>query len=566
MRKITNQLILILCFALLPQVASAMQLGKLSIYSALGEPLNVEIELLATNSEDLVNLSASLASEEEYKALGINKTPIQQNIKVNVVQKPNGVAVVQLTSTEVIVDPFLDLMLQVLGSDGQLSREYTLLLDPSVNAEKSSQLPVVESLKMVGAQSSDEQAVKTVMGDSLSSVAKRLKIHDVNLDQLLLGLYKANPSAFIDGNMNRLKVGEIIRVPSQESFHAISKDEAKAEVRAQVESWQVYSAKLANIASYSDSSDSNSKNQNAGKIVTDASDKTLSSSEASADVVKLAKAEDGQKDNGANQIASLEDDLAAKKSAIKETDAKSALLEKQISDIKQLLVIKNKNLAGAQESAKRNNASLTYKFTPISLSVLGLLSVLLVVIFLRRRRDKKLIMTQRFMGDSQNTKMTDVLASKVTVRPAIPMQELEEKLDVPEFLAAEPATESQVKPREVDFSGIDLTFEDAPNLNKPNVIAAPIPDAFNGDFSNLLKVDVKTQQNKTVRKSKSSSAKSSAQLFSIESAEVATKLELAIAYIDMSDKKGARKLLTEALKEGGPQQRERAQALIDSLA
>ena len=52
----------------------------------------------------------------------------------------------------------------------------------------------------------------------------------------------------------------------------------------------------------------------------------------------------------------------------------------------------------------------------------------------------------------------------------------------------------------------------------------------------------------------------------MESAEVATKLELAIAYIDMSDKKGARKLLAEALEEGGPQQRERAQALIDSLA
>jgi pilus assembly protein FimV len=566
MRKITNQLFLILCFALLPEVASAMQLGKLSIYSALGEPLNVEIELLATNSEDLVNLSASLASEDEYKALGINKTPIQHNIKASVVQKQNGVAVVQLTSTEVVVDPFLDLMVQVLGSDGQLSREYTLLLDPSVNAETSSQPPVVESPKVVGGQSSDEQAVKTVMGDSLSSVAKRLKIHDVNLDQLLLGLYKANPSAFIDGNMNRLKVGEIIRVPSQESFHAISKDEAKAEVRAQVESWQVYSAKLADIVSYSESSDNNFKNQNAGKIVTDASDKAVSSKEASADVVRLAKAEDGLKDNGANQIANLEDDLAAKKITIKETDEKSALLEKQISDMKQLLVIKNNPLAGAQESAKRNNPGFPYKLTSIVLSVLGVVSVLFVAMLFRRRRDKKLLMTQRFMGDSQNTKVTDVLASKVTTRPAITTQELEEKLDVPEFLAAEPAAESPVKPREVDFSGIDLNFAVAPDLNKPDVMAAPIPDAFNGDFSNLLKVDVKPQQSKTVRKPKSSSAKSSAQVISMESAEIATKLELAIAYIDMSDKKGARKLLAEALEEGGPQQRERAQALIDSLA
>jgi pilus assembly protein FimV len=542
-----------------------MELGKLSIYSALGEPLNAEIDLLATSSEDLVNLSASLASEEQYKAQGINKTVIQQNIKVNVVQKPSGV-VVQLTSTEVVEDPFLDLMVQVLGSNDQLSREYTLLLDPPVNGETSLQAPVVESPKAEGVQSSDDQVVKISRGDSLSSIAKRLKIRNVNLDQLLLGLYKANPSAFIEGNMNRLKVGEIIRVPSQESFHTISKDEAKAEVHAQVESWQVYSSKLADVVSYSDSSDSNSRNQNAGKIVTDASDKTVSSAEASTDVVKLAKAEDRQKDNGANQIANLEDDLAAKKSAIAETDAKSALLEKQISDMKQLLLLKNKPLAGAQENSKRNNARLPYQLTPIVLTVLVLLIVLFVFVFLRQRKDKNLLMTKRFKGDSQNTKITDVFANKVTTHPAIPPQELEEKLDVPELLAAEPAIEPQVKPREVDFSGIDLTFEVAPELNKPDVIAAPIPDAFNGDFSNLLKFDVKPQQSKTVRKSKSSSAESSAQVTSIESMEVATKLELAIAYIDMSDKKGARKLLAEALKEGGPQQRERAQALIDSLA
>lgn len=565
MRKIRNQLILILCFSLVPQFASAMELGKLSIYSALGEPLNAEIDLLATSSEDLVNLSASLASEEQYKAQGINKTVIQQNIKVNVVQKPSGV-VVQLTSTEVVEDPFLDLMVQVLGSNDQLSREYTLLLDPPVNGETSLQAPVVESPKAEGVQSSDDQVVKISRGDSLSSIAKRLKIRNVNLDQLLLGLYKANPSAFIEGNMNRLKVGEIIRVPSQESFHTISKDEAKAEVHAQVESWQVYSSKLADVVSYSDSSDSNSRNQNAGKIVTDASDKTVSSAEASTDVVKLAKAEDRQKDNGANQIANLEDDLAAKKSAIAETDAKSALLEKQISDMKQLLLLKNKPLAGAQENSKRNNARLPYQLTPIVLTVLVLLIVLFVFVFLRQRKDKNLLMTKRFKGDSQNTKITDVFANKVTTHPAIPPQELEEKLDVPELLAAEPAIEPQVKPREVDFSGIDLTFEVAPELNKPDVIAAPIPDAFNGDFSNLLKFDVKPQQSKTVRKSKSSSAESSAQVTSIESMEVATKLELAIAYIDMSDKKGARKLLAEALKEGGPQQRERAQALIDSLA
>ena len=83
-RKIIKQLVLVLCISLLPQVASAMELGKLNVYSALGEALNVEIELLSASPEDLVNLTATLASEEQYKAQGINKTAIQQNIKTNV--------------------------------------------------------------------------------------------------------------------------------------------------------------------------------------------------------------------------------------------------------------------------------------------------------------------------------------------------------------------------------------------------------------------------------------------------------------------------------------------------
>ena len=131
-----------------------------------------------------------------------------------------------------------------------------------------------------------------------------------------------------------------------------------------------------------------------------------------------------------------------------------------------------------------------------------------------------------------------------------------------------------MKENAVDLAEISLNFEPVQlepiQLDPIDVAVATIPDAFSGDFSNLLKVDLKSDPRLTlvapsqpkIKLSEDNTIKSDFP----ESDEVLTKLELAAAYIDMDDKEGALELLAEALKEGGPKQRERAQALIDSLA
>jgi pilus assembly protein FimV len=50
-----------------------------------------------------------------------------------------------------------------------------------------------------------------------------------------------------------------------------------------------------------------------------------------------------------------------------------------------------------------------------------------------------------------------------------------------------------------------------------------------------------------------------------ENQDVDIKLDLVAAYIDMDDKEGARELLEEVIKEGGPQQKQRAEQLLASL-
>ncbi len=820
-KSIIKQICLALCIALLPLSVFATGLGKLTVFSALGEPLNAEIELLSVSPEELASLSVALASQDQYALQGIDKTAIQHNIKAQLSKKTNGVNVIQLTSTQVVTDPFLDMLIQVVWSDGQLSREYTLLLDPPEYSVANLAPPVVESSKpivdlaknstpssSVANPAIDEktssnlinkivdrdsykksyvfspktQSITTVKGDSLSGIAKSVQVEDVNLDQMLMALYAANPSAFEGENMNRLKVGQVIHVPSQEILKGISKDEARREVHAQVSNWHAYTAKIAEEVSQSKPSDELANRQSSGKIVTQAEDKATPVTEGTHDVIKLAKTqspkqvESSQAEANKNEKLTknnLNDDLAANNNAIKETDERSAALEKQIADMNKLIAIKNKSMSEAQKNAEKTkkNAveapSILEVVDPIILttvaSVLGFM--LILWLWLIRKHKKQLESSLKvdtpvnsdsfadFMAEiggpassfqpdfstesgsivdthevdpiaeadvflaygrqtqaeeilkdaiqkhperyevhlklltiyaeNKNTSAFELLAVELfsqlgsndpvwvnvselglTIDPdnklyhrakdsgalvldsldklgisdfsdAVLMDDihdsnaelgghslnsadsLNDTLDFEsemidfnkDFISADSPNSSMLsaeitlpvlnesgsdleeisfdvpeysdtqdlpplKENAVDLAEISLNFEPVQlepiQLDPIDVAVATIPDAFSGDFSNLLKVDLKSDPRLTlvapsqpkIKLSEDNTIKSDFP----ESDEVLTKLELAAAYIDMDDKEGALELLAEALKEGGPKQRERAQALIDSLA
>jgi pilus assembly protein FimV len=126
---------------------------------------------------------------------------------------------------------------------------------------------------------------------------------------------------------------------------------------------------------------------------------------------------------------------------------------------------------------------------------------------------------------------------------------------------------SSNKPLEMDLTEISLDFEANTQLAPFDLAADPIPDAFNSDFSNMLKMKVEPQPVKSsLQATTSKVVTKKSKMSNDESPDIATKLELASAYIDMQDKEGALELLAEAIREGGPDQRKRAQALIDNLS
>ena len=576
---------LIFCMIAMPWLAHAASLGKLNVFSALGEPLNAEIELTSVSAEEFPSLTASLASDDFYLSQGVDKSAIQKNISISVTKKPNGDPVIQLSSSQAVTDPFLDMLIQVVWTDGQLTREYTLLLDPPSYSASRAAAPTIESAKPITepnsaqqrlfaslvaagkrnhsrnalSESASGQTITTVKGDALSAIALRLNIQEVDLDQLLIGLYQSNPSAFA-GNINRLKIGQVLQIPSLETLQAIDKKEAKAEVRAQVSNWQAYSAKLADAANEAEASDVASNSQSKGRIITE--DKTTPAPEANRDVVKLAKV-DASKESAssgnqadlessvANKITNLQDDLAAKQKEIKEANDQSAALAKQIADMKKLLAIQNKTLAEGQQRAAqtKDKKIISDFFGSVAFLASGvLLAVLAGFLLWVKRKNKTNLST--FSLDTENTVDTQAIES-IENAETLPSNE---DVDV----------SAQEVPH-LNLSGITLNFDSVEHLNTTSASAAPIPDAFNGDFSNLLKVE-KFDAPKKAKVGRPAKVSRSAKTGGEDSAEVATKLELAAAYIDMADKAGALKLLTEALKDGSPAQCERAQALIDSLA
>lgn len=391
LRRIT----LAVYFALMPVAADAAGLGKLTVISGLGEPLNAEIELLSTTPEELSTLTAAIAPEEAYAVQGLERSALHTAIQVEVGKKPNGEPVLKLSTRQPVSDPFLDMLIQVDWATGRLLREYTVLLDPpgysnnapigsaAVRAPTTQASPSPAAPATAGdastatpagqsaanqstaqgnqtSQAPDESAASqeytTVQGDTLSSIARRLQVEDVSLEQMLTGLYNANEDAFVGGNMNRLRVGQIIRVPGPEELQSISRTDAAQQVRVHSADWNAYRNRLAGVvADAAPSAEDTDTQTSGGKITTAAEDKAAPSAAGPRDVVKLSKSDanaaSGDSKAMQDRINALQEEVIAKEQATQEANERTALLEKQIADMQKLLAIKNQSLAEMQKNA-----------------------------------------------------------------------------------------------------------------------------------------------------------------------------------------------------------------------
>jgi pilus assembly protein FimV len=192
-------------------------------------------------------------------------------------------------------------------------------------------------------------------GDTLHKIAEGVKPSNVSLEQMLVALYRENKGAFSGGNMNRLKTGQILKVPSAEEVEKIEPKEANREYRTQVSDWKSYRDQLAGGVAASPAP-AESSTSASGRISSAAVTPPPSSAPASGDVLKLSKSEAGKAGARAGaatqeRMNALQEELTAKDKALRESQSRVADLEKQIRDMQRLAELKG-GAAPGKESSK----------------------------------------------------------------------------------------------------------------------------------------------------------------------------------------------------------------------
>jgi pilus assembly protein FimV len=204
-----------------------------------------------------------------------------------------------------------------------------------------------------GTPAGGEVAVKH--GDNLSKIALANKAEGLTLEQMLVLLYRGNPEAFAGKNMNRLKTGKVLRLPDDSTPVDVTAQDARKEVRVQAANWNAYREKLAAVAAEAPAVETGTPQSATGKVTTKVQEKSPAA-EAPAEVLKLSKGEPARagapgQDKKALQdrIRSLEEELAAKTRAAKDSGERIAALEKTIKDMQALMEIKSKGMAELQK-------------------------------------------------------------------------------------------------------------------------------------------------------------------------------------------------------------------------
>jgi pilus assembly protein FimV len=374
--------------------AAALALGRLNVLSALGEPLRAEIDVPQITADEAATLKASVASPEAFRAAGMEYNAALSDLQVSLQRRANGNSFLRLSSPRAITEPFVDLILEANWGAGRIVRDYTMLFDPPAlraaapaaseavappraaapveptaprvapaprppraapaeagsapaapnRAPKPAKPPAAPTVAAPSGIKADGGNQVTVQkGDNASRIALGNKAANVSLDQMLAAMLRANPDAFISGNINRLKAGAVLEMPSESQASSLSKAEAARVLSASSKNFNQFRSGLAQAAP-NVGTDAPAR-QATGKVQAQVDEKKPSA--AAPDKLTLSK--------GSVQGKGVEDKLAQERAA-KDAATRTAELNKNISDLSKLAAASaaasaSKAAAGAASTA-----------------------------------------------------------------------------------------------------------------------------------------------------------------------------------------------------------------------
>lgn len=345
-----------LALGLSPVAGYAAGLGRLTLHSAIGQPLRADIELVSAGPDELSTMSARIASPDAFRNANINFNSALVGARATVERRPGGAPYIRVTSSRPIEEPYIDLLIELTWSTGRLVREYTALVDPpGFGATQIATPGAVPDARPAAAAAVAAPAATSVTpdagertygpvkpGDTLRKIATGVKPEGVSLDQVLVGIYRNNPDAFINKNMNLLRAGRVLRIPDAAELGKVSDAEASNEIRAQTADWNAYRQRVAGTVPQTSLGEARTAT---GKVTTQVEESTPATPPGK-EVVKVSKGAPGAAPGAADKdlqdrIRVLEEEATAREKTLKDANERIASLEKTLQDMQRLLELKS---------------------------------------------------------------------------------------------------------------------------------------------------------------------------------------------------------------------------------
>jgi pilus assembly protein FimV len=219
----------------LPDAAMAQKIGYSRLVSSAGQALQVTIPIDDVKADDLSAIRVRLADQAQWDLVGLKPPAALESMSVNLQSgrsKDSLVAVVR--SSGAVNVSVVDILLEITSPSGVQITQIGFVV-PGALATGSN---VAKSSPKASSASS---SVLVKRGDSLFAIAERNLVSGATIYQLLWALYEANPSAFINKNMNLLRAGVSLQIPDAATVLAVNAQMARDQFAEQARAFNALS-------------------------------------------------------------------------------------------------------------------------------------------------------------------------------------------------------------------------------------------------------------------------------------------------------------------------------------
>lgn len=390
-QTISKVLLAILTSAGFTTFANAATLGTLTTYSFLNEPLHALIEVSGVSADkNLDAISATIGSAEMYQQSGLRRPAWLEKAQISVARMDNGKIALKITAPIPIEDPASALIVMLTIENVAAKKEYALILDPKdskesqqivsslaqtspvytpnvitqdnekfdTKSESNTQIksPLVsqngtqiikkpstkvsikkeqQSVEEVAARNvqpnngtPNNEQITVASGDTLGKIVSKMPTNS-SAHQWMVAFVKQNPHAFEANNINRLKSGAILKIPTSEQAKETSRELASKEVSQQMQDWNSWRQSALRSAS--------PKTKVPDSLGQGSVQKAPTPKVSQEDALKIEQSPKSK----ANEIA--------QNKQIQEANDRAKELEKIAQDMRSLLELKNQQIAQMQK-------------------------------------------------------------------------------------------------------------------------------------------------------------------------------------------------------------------------